>query len=192
MAGDDGGSARRGPDRGTIAGIGVALAALLGSVILEGGNPGAFLVIPAWLLILGGTFGVTMASSGIDAMRSIPALYRRALLGTVPDRLGAVRVLIRMAERARREGLLALEGEAQAIDDPFLAMGVGLVVDGTDPELVKDILDLEVEAMAGRHFRHASIFSHAAGFAPTIGVLGTVMGLVHVLETSPTRRRSGR
>ena len=173
---------RRGPDRGTLAGIGVALVALLGSVVIEGGDPMGFLVVPAWLLILGGTFGVTMASSGIEGMLAIPGLYRIAFLGAPPDRPTAVRQLVRMAERARREGLLALEEEAALVDDAFLRDGIALVVDGTDPELVKDILDLEVEAMAGRHFERATIFTHASGFAPTIGVLGTVMGLVHVLE----------
>ncbi len=87
-----------------------------------------------------------------------------------------------MAERARREGLLALEEEAQGVDDPFLSKGLRLVVDGTDPELVKDILDLDVESMAGRHHENAALFTHASGFAPTIGIIGTVMGLVHVLE----------
>ena len=98
-----------------------------------------------------------------------------------------------MAERARREGLLALEEEAQGVDDPFLSKGLRLVVDGTDPELVKDILDLDVESMAGRHHENAALFTHASGFAPTIGIIGTVMGLVHVLEnlSNPARPRAG-
>ena len=86
-----------------------------------------------------------------------------------------------MAERARREGLLALEEEAQTVDDPFIEKGVRLVVDGTDPELVKDILDLEVESMAGRHHHTANAFQQAGGFAPTVGIIGTVLSLVHVL-----------
>jgi chemotaxis protein MotA len=113
---------------------------------------------------------------------AIPKLYIKALTGTTPARPDAIKTLVTMAERARREGLLALEDEASGIDDPFLAKGIRLVVDGTDPELVKDILDLDVEAMAGRHHSAATVFTHASGFAPTIGIIGTVMGLVHVLE----------
>ena len=169
-------------DPGTIIGIGLAVGSLLLSMILEGGNPAGFIVPPAWVLILGSTLGVTMASTGLKSVLKIPGLWIKALTGTVPDRSEAIRTLVRMAERARREGLLALEEEAANVTDPFLAKGVRLVVDGTDPELVKDILDLEVEAMAGRHFENATIFTHASGFAPTMGVLGTCMGLVHVLE----------
>jgi chemotaxis protein MotA len=149
---------------------------------MEGGNPAAFIIPSAIVLIIFGTLGVVMASSGLQPTLKIPILYIKAMTGAPPDRPGAIKSLVKMAERARREGLLALEEEAQSIDDPFLSKGLRLVVDGTDPELVKDILDLDVEAMAGRHHENAALFSHASGFAPTIGIIGTVMGLVHVLE----------
>ena len=90
-----------------------------------------------------------MASTGLKARLRIPKLWVKAFTGTPPDRPEAIKTLVRMAERARREGLLALEEEAQDVDDPFLSKGLRLVVDGTDPELVKDILDLDVESMAG-------------------------------------------
>jgi len=169
-------------DPGTIIGIVLAMLALLLSMIMEGGDPMSFIVIPAWVLILGSTLGCTMASSGLKGVLAIPGLFIKAFTGKVPDRPGAIKALVRMAERARREGLLALEEEAESIDDAFLEKGVRLVVDGTDPELVKDILDLEVESMAGRHHTKAAVFANASGFAPTMGVLGTCMGLVHVLH----------
>jgi len=169
-------------DPGTIIGLILALVVTVASMLMEGGNPAAFLVPAPLLLILGGTLGVTMASVGMAATLAIPKLYMKALTGAAPDRPEAIRSLVRMAERARREGLLALEEDGADVTDPFLAKGLRLVVDGTDPELVKDILDLDVEAMSGRHHAAATVFTHAAGFAPTIGIIGTVMGLVHVLE----------
>ncbi len=169
-------------DPGTIIGIGLAMGSLIISMILEGGNPASFIVPPAWILILGSTLGVTMASSGLHNVKKIPALYMRAIKGKNPDRLATISALVQMAERARKESLLALEDEASGIDDAFTQKGVRLIVDGTDPELVRDILDLEIESMASRHHENAALFTHAAGFAPTIGIIGTVMGLVHVLE----------
>ncbi len=169
-------------DPGTIIGLVLAIGGVIGSLFMEGGNPAAFIIPSAIVLMIFGTLGVVMASSGLQSCIRIPVLYIKAMTGAPPDRPGAIKSLVKMAERARREGLLALEEEAQSITDPFLSKGLRLVVDGTDPELVKDILDLDVEAMAGRHHENAALFSHASGFAPTIGIIGTVMGLVHVLE----------
>jgi chemotaxis protein MotA len=169
-------------DPGTIIGLVLAIVGVIGSLFMEGGNPAAFIIPSAIVLIIFGTLGVVMASSGLKATLRIPKLYIKAMTGRPPSRSEAIKALVTMAERARREGLLALEEAAEEVEDPFLSKGIRLVVDGTDPELVKDILDLEVEAMAGRHHANASLFSHAAGFAPTIGIIGTVMGLVHVLE----------
>ena len=169
-------------DPGTIIGLSLAILGVIGSLFMEGGNPAAFIIPSALVLIIFGTLGVVMASSGLQPVLRIPTLYIKAMTGAPPNRPEAIRALVKMAERARREGLLALEEEASTITDPFLAKGLRLVVDGTDPELVKDILDLDVEAMAGRHHENAALFSHASGFAPTIGIIGTVMGLVHVLE----------
>jgi chemotaxis protein MotA len=169
-------------DPGTIIGLVLGIVAVFVAMILEGGNPAAFLLPSPLVLVIFGTLGVVMASTGLKASLRIPSLYIKAMTGKPPSRPDAIKALVKMAERARREGLLALEEEAQAVEDPFLARGLRLVVDGTDPELVKDILDLDVESMAGRHHENAALFTHASGFAPTIGIIGTVMGLVHVLE----------
>jgi len=148
---------------------------------MEGGNPAAFIIPAPIVLVVIGTLGVCMASTGLSAVLRIPSLWIKAFTGAPPNRPEAIKTLVRMAERARREGLLALEEEAQTVDDPFIQKGVRLVVDGTDPELVKDILDLEVESMAGRHHHMANAFQQAGGFAPTVGIIGTILSLVHVL-----------
>ena len=122
------------------------------------------------------------AGTSMDRMKTIPSLYKRAFSGERPDLLGQLDVLVGFAERARREGLLALDEEVRELDDDFTRKGLQLVVDGTDPELVREILENEIDGMAARHAASVSPFEKAGGFAPTMGILGTVMGLVHVLQ----------
>jgi chemotaxis protein MotA len=115
-------------------------------------------------------------------MKAIPQLYKKAIGGDVPDLNERAQLLVGLAERARREGLLALDDEIGKIDDTFVKKGLQLVVDGTDPDVVAEVLEIETEAMAARHSASGKVFKDAGGFAPTIGIIGTVMGLVHVLE----------
>jgi chemotaxis protein MotA len=150
--------------------------------MMDGTSPAAFITMPALILIIAGTGGVTLASVGMEGVKKIPALYKLAISAESPDVQGRVALMVSLAEQARREGLLALDGQIAEIDDEFTKKGLQLVVDGTDPELVRDILEAEVDAMAARHHAGALPFEKAGGFAPTIGIIGTVMGLVHVLE----------
>ncbi len=165
-------------------GIGIAVAAvgILMSAMMDGTSPAAFMNIPALLIIIAGTTGATMASVGMDGMKKIPSLYKLVISAEPMDVQGRVALLVSLAEQARREGLLALDAQIAEIDDEFTKKGLQLVVDGTDPELVRDILEAEIDGMAARHHSGVSPFEKAGGFAPTIGIIGTVMGLVHVLQ----------
>jgi chemotaxis protein MotA len=138
--------------------------------------------IPALLIVLGGTFGATFAGTTIEKIKLVPTLYKKAMSGEKPDMGAQLHLLVGFAERARREGLLALDEEVAELEDDFTRKGLQLVVDGTDPELVREILDNEIDGMAARHHAAVSPFEKAGGFAPTMGIIGTVMGLVHVLE----------
>jgi len=166
----------------TAIGIGVAFVALLISVILEGGNPLSLLNIPALVLVGGGTIGVTLASTNFKAAMGMPKLVILAFKGVEYDFAGGIKQMVALAEKARREGLLALEADVQQIDDAYTRKGLQLVVDGTDPDLVRGILQSEIDGIGQRHHHGAHLFAQAAGFAPTIGIIGTVMGLVHVLH----------
>jgi chemotaxis protein MotA len=115
-------------------------------------------------------------------MKRIPALYKLVFSAEPPDLRSRVELLVSLAEQARREGLLALDARLGSIEDDFTRKGMQLVVDGTDPELVRSILEADIDGMAARHAEGASPFEKAGGFAPTMGIIGTVMGLVHVLE----------
>ena len=163
-------------------GIGFAIAAVLMSAMMEGTQIPAFINIPALLLVFGGTAGVTMAGTSMEQMKLVPKLYKLAFSPPEYNLRERVVLLVRFAEMARREGLLALDDELQNVDDEFTRKGMQLVVDGTDPELVGTILEIELEAMQGRHHKGVEPFEKAGGFGPTLGITGTVMGLIHVLE----------
>jgi chemotaxis protein MotA len=115
-------------------------------------------------------------------MKRVPALYRIAFRAPRPDLAGRVDQLVSFADRARRDGLLALEGQIDELDDEFTRKGLQLVVDGTEPELVLQVLENEIDGTGARHAADRAVFERAGGFAPTMGIIGTVMGLVHVLE----------
>jgi chemotaxis protein MotA len=166
----------------TAIGIVVAIVGLLAGAQMEGTPLGSLWNIPALLFVVGGLLGVSIASFGIEGMKAIPGLYKKALNAERPDLAAEVQRLVGYAERARREGLLALEPEIAEIDDPFVKKGLQLVVDGTDPEVVREILDAEIEGMETRHKTGQSMFKDAGAFAPTMGIIGTVMGLVSVLQ----------
>jgi chemotaxis protein MotA len=166
----------------TAIGIACAFGALLVSSIMEGTQPMAFLNIPALLLIVGGTSGAVMASTNFQTFMGMPKAAIMSFKGGTVESDGVIQNMVALAEKARRNGLLALEEDVAKIDDAYTKKGLQLVVDGTDSDLVRTILESEVDGMAQRHGQLAGMFTTAGGFAPTLGIIGTVMGLIHVLE----------
>jgi chemotaxis protein MotA len=166
----------------TAIGIGAGIACLLLSVIMEGGNPAALIGIPSLIIVVGGTGAATFASTTLAHMKKVPSLYKKAFKGNNLEPMVAIKLMVSLADKARRDGLLALEDQLAEVDDEFTRKGVQLVVDGTDSDLVRGILESEVDGMAARHKENAHLFATAGGFAPTLGIIGTVLSLVHVLE----------
>ena len=165
----------------SLIGLVVGLAALYLGATLEGSNPLAVLNLPAMLIVLGGTLGATIMGTSFEAVKAIPMQYKRIFMSEAPDLNAKVTELVGYAEAARRDGLLALDEVTNSIEDPFTKKGLQLVVDGTDPDLVADILESENDAMRKRHAAAVQPFEKAGGYAPTMGIIGTVFGLVHVL-----------
>jgi chemotaxis protein MotA len=169
-------------DRATIIGVALGFGAIIGSNILEGGSPTALLLLPPILLVFGGTIGATLAGGTMaDAKKAVSSL-KRAVTWKQTSNSELVPVVVSLADKARREGLLMLEGAVKDVDDEFLKRGVGLAVDGTDPEELREILEAELYAKKLEDKHSAKFFNAMGGYAPTIGIIGTVMGLVHVLE----------
>jgi chemotaxis protein MotA len=166
----------------TLIGIVVAVLGLMLGASMEGTPLGSLFNVPALLIIFGGLSGACLASSGADGMKLIPALYRKVFAAERPDMRAQVTDMVGFAERARRDGLLALEEDLSDVEDDYTRKGLQLVVDGTPPDLVRDILEAEVDGMRARHKAGAKVFENAGGFSPTMGIIGTVMGLIAVLQ----------
>ncbi|NLF50402.1 MAG: motility protein A [Leptolinea sp.] len=170
-------------DLGTIIGIGMSLVIVVVVMILDGGSPLELLSHPsAILLTLGGSMVATIATMPFEAAIKIPKYVQKAFFAKKVDLPILINTLATMADKARREGLLALEEESKKIPDPFLRQGIMLVVDGTDPAQVRSILELEIKNMEERHEMGINFFNTAGGFSPTFGIIGTVMGLIGVLK----------
>jgi chemotaxis protein MotA len=148
---------------------------------MEGSNVMAVINIPAALIVLGGTLGAAMGGSDFQAIKNIPVMFKKAFLPEPYDLVGRVTELVGYAEKARRDGLLALDDQVAKVEDPFTRKGLQLVVDGTDPDLVAEVLEAENAAMRKRHAASVQPWDKAGGYAPTMGIIGTVFGLVHVL-----------
>lgn len=168
-------------DLATLLGLVVGWASVGVGALLKGGKPEYYISVPAFLLVFGGTLGATVVSYSLKQMLDLPRVTLHAFLHRPLDIPGTMNRLIRFADRARREGLLSLEGEIQEKDDPFLAKGVRLVVDGTDSAVLREILDTEVELMEERHRVGESIYTTMAGFSPTLGIIGTVISLINMM-----------
>jgi chemotaxis protein MotA len=168
-------------DPSLIIGVVLAIVAIVGSVTMEGGNIGAIFLIPPMILVFGGTIGAAVAGAVMRDVSSLPKQLVRAFTAKTPKPDDAVEVLVRLAGRARREGLLALESEAAEVEDEFLRRGLQLAIDGTDAEEVAIILSTEVDTKRANDKAAAKLFADMGGYAPTIGIIGTVLGLVKVL-----------
>jgi chemotaxis protein MotA len=170
-------------DPATLIGIVMAMGALLFMMIMEGSSPMAIVLIPAMVLVFGGTFGAATAGSSMADVKKIGGWFKQALMpAKVPPITDRIQTLVTLAEKARKEGLLALEAQVKDIDDPFLKRGLQMGIDGTDPEELRAVLEGEIAAKKAEDKVGAKFFTAMGGYAPTVGIIGTVVGLIHVLE----------
>ncbi|PZM90691.1 MAG: flagellar motor protein [Actinobacteria bacterium] len=169
-------------DLAAILGLLIAFGAIFSAQLLEGGSPLSILLPAPLILVFLGTFGAALAGGVLKDGLSFFSQVKRALTAKVPPPDELVDIVVRLAERARREGLLALEDTVKEVDDTFLKRGLQLAIDGTDPDELGEILYAEVDAKRKADKASERIFEAMGGYAPTIGIIGTVMGLVHALE----------
>src|SRR3954454_18845970 len=170
-------------DPATLIGIVLAVVSLLALMIMEGSSPMAIVLLPPLILVFGATFGAAIAGSAMADVKKIGAWFKMALLpAKVPPVSDRIATLVSLAEKARKEGLLALEAQVKNIDAPFLKRGLQMGIDGTDPEELRQVLEGEIAAKKGEDKVAAKFFTAMGGYAPTIGIIGTVVGLIHVLE----------
>ncbi|MGN6711994.1 flagellar motor protein [Anaerocolumna jejuensis] len=159
-----------------------AFVMLIMAFVLDKGHVAALLEPTAAMIVIGGTIGVVGMSFPIAVLKNVPKVIGIAFRKHKEDRQEIIEVFYKIANLARTNGLLSLETELQSNDyDPFIKDGLQLVMDGTDPEIIKKILETKLDNMEYRHSKGIAVFEAAGGYAPTLGIIGTVMGLVHVL-----------
>ncbi|MBQ3455729.1 MAG: motility protein A [Synergistaceae bacterium] len=147
----------------------------------SGGNLGAYIDIPSVMITLGGALGATVISNPGDRLKAIGGCLKTVFMFQPPDLVGMVQMIVSFAEKARREGLLSLEADVAEVDSEFMRKAIQLVVDGTDPELVRAILDTEIGVFEDRHSANKTVFDNLAEFGPSFGMIGTLIGLIAML-----------
>ena len=177
-------------DLSSIVGLVVGWGSLVIALFIEsGGNIGGilmFLQLSAFFIVFGGTLGATIISYPWPVFKNILIVLKQAFIQKEMNPSNVIQTLVGFASKARREGLLGLEDEIANVDDAFLKKGIQLVVDGTDIELVRSILETDLTFLETRHKMGEGMFTTLGGFSPTLGIIGTVMGLVNALAQIET------
>lgn len=168
-------------DAGLLVGLGLSVAALIASLLFDGASPGALVSPSSFVMVFFGTIGITIASYRMVDVKRVPGAIKVGFRGQAPDPDGFITLLAEMADTARRKGILAMEQVLASVDNDFLRTGVQGVIDGLDPDSVAQMLDTEIDAVDDRHNVMISFFRSMGGFAPTMGMVGTVIGLVNML-----------
>lgn len=166
----------------TIGGIVLAFVAILGGQILEGGHVGSILQFTAALIVMGGTVGAVMVNYPMAIFMKAIANARMVFCNVHVDSRNTIAQIVELATLSRKQGLLALEGKLKTMGEPFLKKGVQMVVDGTEAKAIREILEIEVEQFEEENNLSGKVYESLGGFAPTIGILGAVLGLIHVME----------
>lgn len=180
-------------DKSSTFGILIAFGFILGGQALEGGHVGSLLQLTAFLIVFGGTFGAVFIAYS-------PAVVKEAFVeagsvwkGEPIEFEPRIEQLVKLAQKARKDGLISLEKDADEIDDPFFKRILNLAVDGTDSRQLREIADIELGQLEHHQMLPVKFWENAGGYAPTVGILGAVLGLIHVMEnlSDPSKLGAG-
>lgn len=169
-------------DIGTVLGIILAVAAVLAGIILGGGSIGAMIDVTSILVVCVGTIGATVISFPLARMLKLHSVILKSIFSKPSDVPATIKDLVSYAEVARREGILSLENVISDMRDPFIVRGIKMAVDGTDPELIRTIMETELESLMDRHAAAKLILDTIGKYAPAYGMIGTLMGLIFMLK----------
>ncbi len=166
----------------SLLGIMIALVAIVGGNLLEGGHTASLVQLTALVIVGGGTLGAVMIQTPISTFMRAMAIARWVF---IPSRLNMEQTaekIVGWSNIARREGLLGLEAVAESETDPFARKGLQLLVDGSEPEIIRGIMEVEIDSREHHELQAAKVFEGMGGYSPTIGIIGAVMGLIHVMN----------
>jgi chemotaxis protein MotA len=177
-------------DIATILGV-ISAFGLVCIAIFMGGGIELFVNIPALMIVVGGTLGATMINYPLRDVFGVFNVVKKALFARNISVTELIKRFVVFAQKSRKEGILALENEIKEVNDEFLKKGVQLAIDGLEPQEISDILETEVEFVRSRHQLGAEIFSTMGAYAPALGMIGTLIGLVQMLQTMDDPSRIG-
>lgn len=169
-------------DINSAAGIVLAFVAIIGGQILEGGHVGSLVQAAAFLIVMGGTIGAVLLQSPVSVFINGVKMSAWVFYPPVNSPQALIKQIINWAQIARKEGLLALEPHVAALKDPFAKKGLQLLADGSTADKLRESLEIDISALEAHQRQSAKIWEAAGGYAPTIGILGAVLGLIHVME----------
>jgi len=180
-------------DKISLAGIAIGLIAIIGGQVLEGGHVGSLVQPTALLIVLGGTLGAVLLQSPFHIFKRGMKMVKWVWVPPVIEQKRMIDQILSWSQQSRREGLLALENQIPGIKDEFTRKGLQLLVDGADPERIRELMEVQIGTFEDEWRQSAKIWESAGGYSPTIGILGAVMGLIHVMEnlSDPTKLGAG-
>jgi chemotaxis protein MotA len=163
-------------------GLGLAALAILGGQALEGGNVGSIIQPTAALIVLGGTFGACLLQFPMNTVIASFKSIVKAFFEPKTNNREVIQEIIRLANKARKEGVISLESDMQKITDPFLKKALTMAMDGVEPKVLRETMELEISNLEEESEEPIKFWQAAGGYSPTIGILGAVLGLIHVME----------
>jgi chemotaxis protein MotA len=177
----------------SVIGVIVALVAIIGGNMLEGGHTGSLVQLTAFVIVVGGTLGAVLVQTPLPVFLHALKMTVWVVLPPKRDIQQLVTEIVEWSKTARKSGLLSLENTAEQIADPFTRRCLQLLVDGTEPDTIRGIMETEVGSYESSHLAAAKVFEAGGGYSPTIGIIGAVMGLIHVMEnlSDPSKLGTG-
>ncbi|HBA54322.1 MAG TPA: flagellar motor protein [Syntrophorhabdus aromaticivorans] len=166
----------------TIFGLIMGMSAVIISFLMEGGHLGSQLQAPAMLLVIFGTLGAATVTTSFSQLKELPKLGRIILFERKHNPQELIDLIYELSQKSRKNGLLSLEKELDNINDVFMKKAIQLAIDGFETNKIREILEIEMSYIEERHKKGAAFFQKLGGFSPTLGIIGTVLGLIHALS----------
>ncbi len=180
-------------DKISFVGLLIGLIAIVGGQVLEGGHVSSLVQPTALFIVLGGTLGAVLLQSPFHVFKRGMQMVRWVWVPPVVNQKRIIEQILTWSQLSRREGLLSLENQISGVKDEFTRKGLQLLVDGAEPQTIRELLEVEVDIFEEEWRQAAKVWESAGGYSPTIGILGAVMGLIHVMEnlSDPTKLGPG-
>jgi len=169
-------------DKSSVGGLALAIGGILAGLVLEGGSLGQIVQPTAAMIVFGGTFGAVMLQFPLPVVLASVRSLADVFFERKKDAQAVIKEILQYAQQARKEGIVSLDREVEKIEEPFLKKSLMLAVDGTEPQELRKMMELELDNQAEHQELIPQVFESAGGFSPTVGIIGAVLGLIQVMQ----------